>query len=138
MAIVNSTTTLASSGSIQYRLCRDRPPNEAYKLGVNYSSTLSPTDRKGRPRDARFLNQSARPPRRRHLAERLSQARGRIQDELRKIIVGQDAVSEQVSGGAPGRRNGLIVGVPVWPRRPGAFLARALDLKFYRIHFTPT
>lgn len=72
------------------------------------------------------------------LAERLHQAGGRIAQELRKIIVGQDAVVEQslialFSGG-----NCLLVGVPGLAKTLLVHsLARALDLKFSRVQFTP-
>ncbi len=72
------------------------------------------------------------------LAERLSQARGRIQDELRKIIVGQDAVIEQSLVALLAGGNCLIVGVPGLAKTLLVHsLARALDLKFSRIQFTP-
>ena len=72
------------------------------------------------------------------LAERLHQAGGRIAQELRKIIVGQDSVVEQslialFSGG-----NCLLVGVPGLAKTLLVHsLARALDLKFSRVQFTP-
>ncbi len=72
------------------------------------------------------------------LADRLQGAGDRITSELRKVIVGQEAVVEQAlialfSGG-----NCLLVGVPGLAKTLLiSTLARALDLRFSRIQFTP-
>ena len=72
------------------------------------------------------------------LADRLQGAGERITRELRKVIVGQEAVVEQAlialfSGG-----NCLLVGVPGLAKTLLiSTLARALDLRFSRIQFTP-
>ena len=72
------------------------------------------------------------------LAEQLADARDRILAELRKVIVGQDEVIEQVlltlfTGG-----NSLIVGVPGLAKTLLIqTIARAMDLEFSRIQFTP-
>ena len=72
------------------------------------------------------------------LAERLHQARDRIQREVRKIIVGQDAVIEQALVALFAGGNCLLVGVPGLAKTLLVqTLARALDLKFSRIQFTP-
>jgi MoxR-like ATPase len=71
-------------------------------------------------------------------AERLADATQRMKTELRKAIVGQEEVVEQVlltlfTGG-----NSLIVGVPGLAKTLlVASIARVLDLKFSRIQFTP-
>jgi len=72
------------------------------------------------------------------LAERLSAARARIQSELAKVIVGQQAVIEQTLVALLAGGNCLLVGVPGLAKTLLVHsLARALDLKFSRIQFTP-
>ena len=72
------------------------------------------------------------------LAERLHQARDRIQAEVRKVIVGQEAVLEQALVALFAGGNCLLVGVPGLAKTLLVqTLARALDLKFSRIQFTP-
>ena len=72
------------------------------------------------------------------LAERLAAARERILAELRKIIVGQDAVIEQALVALLAGGNCLIIGVPGLAKTLLIHsLARALDLRFSRIQFTP-
>ena len=72
------------------------------------------------------------------LADRMKQGRDRIVSELRKAIVGQEDVVNQVlltlfTGG-----NSLIVGVPGLAKTLLVYtMARVLDLKFARIQFTP-
>ena len=72
------------------------------------------------------------------VAARLHEAGGRIAVELRKVIVGQDAVVEQALVALFAGGNCLLVGVPGLAKTLLVqTLARALDLKFSRIQFTP-
>ena len=72
------------------------------------------------------------------LADRLHAASGRIKDELRKVIVGQDVVVEQALIALFAGGNCLLVGVPGLAKTLLiSTMARALDLKFSRIQFTP-
>ncbi len=72
------------------------------------------------------------------LAERLTDARSSIVAELRKLIVGQDAVIEQALIALFAGGHSLIVGVPGLAKTLLVHtLAQALDLKFSRIQFTP-
>lgn len=72
------------------------------------------------------------------VADRLLAASGRINTELRKAIVGQDAVVEQALISLLAGGNCLLVGVPGLAKTLlVSALARALDLKFARIQFTP-
>jgi len=72
------------------------------------------------------------------LADRLSAVRANILAELRKIIVGQDAVIDQVLLTLFAGGHSLIVGVPGLAKTLLVqTIARALDLKFSRIQFTP-
>ena len=72
------------------------------------------------------------------LAERLKAGRDRILTELRKEIVGQDAVVEQLLLSIFVGGNSLIVGVPGMAKTLLIqTIARALDLKYSRIQFTP-
>jgi MoxR-like ATPase len=72
------------------------------------------------------------------VAARLHEAGGRIAAELRKVIVGQDAVVEQALVALFAGGNCLLVGVPGLAKTLLVqTLARALDLKFSRIQFTP-
>jgi MoxR-like ATPase len=97
-----------------------------------------PTDRKDRsvtlastPRELDHLDDGA-------LAGQLAAARSRVQAELRKSIVGQDAVIEQALVALLAGGNCLIVGVPGLAKTLLVHsLARALDLRFSRIQFTP-
>lgn len=66
------------------------------------------------------------------------QAYNRLRDELAKVIVGQDAVIEQVLIAMFARGHALLEGVPGLAKTLLiASLARALDLSFKRIQFTP-
>jgi MoxR-like ATPase len=72
------------------------------------------------------------------LADHLHAAGGRIAEELRKVIVGQDAVVEQALIALFAGGNCLLVGVPGLAKTLLiSTLARALDLSFSRIQFTP-
>jgi MoxR-like ATPase len=72
------------------------------------------------------------------LAERLKAGRDRILTEMRKLIVGQDEVVEQLLLSVFVGGNSLIVGVPGLAKTLLIqTIARALDLKFSRIQFTP-
>jgi MoxR-like ATPase len=72
------------------------------------------------------------------LAAKLHDARQRIQAELRKVIVGQEGVVEQVLVALFAGGNCLVVGVPGLAKTLLVqTLARALDLKYSRIQFTP-
>ncbi len=72
------------------------------------------------------------------LADRLQAAGARITEELRKVIVGQDSVVEQALIALFAGGNCLLVGVPGLAKTLlVSSLARALDLKFNRIQFTP-
>jgi len=72
------------------------------------------------------------------LADRLQDAGQRITAELRKVIVGQDSVVEQALIALFAGGNCLLVGVPGLAKTLLiSTLARALDLKYSRIQFTP-
>jgi MoxR-like ATPase len=71
-------------------------------------------------------------------AERLRAGYAQILAELRKVIVGQDEVIEQVFIGLVAGGNCLLVGVPGLAKTLLIHsVAQALDLKFSRIQFTP-
>jgi len=70
--------------------------------------------------------------------QQLNQARERIVGELRKAIVGQDEVIEQLLTALFAGGHVLLVGVPGLAKTLLiSSLARVLDLKFNRIQFTP-
>jgi MoxR-like ATPase len=72
------------------------------------------------------------------LAARLKHGRDHIITELRKRIIGQEAVIEQVLTALFAGGNCLIVGVPGLAKTLLIHtIAQALDLKFSRIQFTP-
>ncbi len=72
------------------------------------------------------------------LLEELKDARGAILGELRKVIVGQDAVVEQLLTVLFANGHCLLVGVPGLAKTLlVSTLSRILDLKFSRIQFTP-
>jgi MoxR-like ATPase len=70
--------------------------------------------------------------------ERIHQARDRILAELRKVIVGQDQVVDQLLTALFANGHVLLVGVPGLAKTLlVSSLARVLDLRFNRIQFTP-
>ncbi len=70
--------------------------------------------------------------------EALQSARERIVTELRKVIVGQDEVVEQLLTALFANGHVLLVGVPGLAKTLMiSSLAQVLDLKFNRIQFTP-
>jgi MoxR-like ATPase len=72
------------------------------------------------------------------LADRLRDGRAAVIGELRKLIVGQEAVIEQALTALFAGGNCLIVGVPGLAKTLLIHtLAQVLDLKFSRIQFTP-
>ena len=72
------------------------------------------------------------------LAERMKRGRDRILRELRKLIVGQDDIIEQVLISLFVGGNSIITGVPGLAKTLIVHtLAQVLDLKFSRIQFTP-
>ncbi|HVR72213.1 MAG TPA: MoxR family ATPase [Vicinamibacteria bacterium] len=72
------------------------------------------------------------------LAEQMKKGRERILAELRKLIVGQDDVVEQVLISLFVGGNSIITGVPGLAKTLIIHtLAQVLDLKFSRIQFTP-
>ena len=72
------------------------------------------------------------------LAERMKEGREQIISELRKLIVGQEEVIEQVLLTLFVGGNSLLVGVPGLAKTLLIHtVARVLDLKFSRIQFTP-
>ncbi len=72
------------------------------------------------------------------LADRMKEGKDRIVTELKKLIVGQDDVVEQVLLSLFVGGNSLIVGVPGLAKTLLVHtVAQVLDLKFSRIQFTP-
>src|ERR1044071_7659289 len=72
------------------------------------------------------------------LADRMNAGRQQILSELRKIIIGQEEVIEQVLMTLFVGGNSLIVGAPGLAKTLLIFtMARVLDLRFSRIQFTP-
>jgi MoxR-like ATPase len=72
------------------------------------------------------------------LADRLKEARGKILVEMRKLIVGQDDVVDQVLLSLFVGGNSIITGVPGLAKTLIIHtVAQVLDLKFARIQFTP-
>src|SRR3970040_623074 len=72
------------------------------------------------------------------LADRLRSGRERIMAELKKLIVGQEHVIDQVLISLFVGGNSLIIGVPGLAKTLLIqTMARVLDLKFARIQFTP-
>ncbi len=70
--------------------------------------------------------------------QQCEQAYNRLRDELSKVIVGQDDVIEQVLVAVFARGHALLEGVPGLAKTLlVSSLARALDLSFKRIQFTP-
>jgi MoxR-like ATPase len=72
------------------------------------------------------------------LADRMKHGRDQIVSELKKLIIGQDEVVQQVLLTLFVGGNSLIVGVPGLAKTLLIHtMARVLDLKFNRIQFTP-
>ncbi len=69
---------------------------------------------------------------------RLREARDRIKGEIAKVIVGQSGVIDQLLTALLSRGHCLLIGVPGLAKTLLiSTLAKALDLKFSRIQFTP-
>ncbi len=74
----------------------------------------------------------------RKLAEKFAEAESTVKREIAKVIVGQDAVVEQLLLSIFVEGHGLIVGVPGLAKTLlVSTLARTLDLGFNRVQFTP-
>ncbi|MBD3166789.1 AAA domain-containing protein, partial [bacterium] len=74
----------------------------------------------------------------RETLERLAQGRETIKTEIRKVIIGQEEVVDQLLISLFSRGHSLLVGVPGLAKTLLIrSLARALDLSFNRIQFTP-
>ncbi|SVC03379.1 uncharacterized protein METZ01_LOCUS256233, partial [marine metagenome] len=72
------------------------------------------------------------------LADRLKNGREQIISELRKLIIGQDEVIEQVLLTLFVGGNSILVGVPGLAKTLLIHtIAQVLDLNFSRIQFTP-
>src|SRR6187399_3722496 len=72
------------------------------------------------------------------LADRMKHGRQRIIEELKKLIIGQDEVINQVLMTLFVGGNSLIVGAPGLAKTLLIYtISRVLDLKFSRIQFTP-
>ena len=72
------------------------------------------------------------------MLQEFSQHRRLMQDELQKVIVGQDEVIEQIFAAIFTRGHCLLVGVPGLAKTlTVSTLARILDIQFKRIQFTP-
>src|SRR4051794_34039753 len=72
------------------------------------------------------------------LVDSLREAYGRMRSEIGKIIIGQEAVLEQLLMAIFCRGHALLVGVPGLAKTlMVSTLAQALDLSFKRIQFTP-
>jgi len=70
--------------------------------------------------------------------KRLSEAHARLKAELAKVIVGQEAVIDEVLTSIFARGHGLLVGVPGLAKTLLiSTLSKALNLSFNRIQFTP-
>ena len=70
--------------------------------------------------------------------QEFSQHRRLMQEELQKVIVGQDEVIEQIFAAIFTRGHCLLVGVPGLAKTlMVSTLARILDIQFKRIQFTP-
>ena len=72
------------------------------------------------------------------LADRMNQGRQQVITELRKVIIGQEEIINQVLLTLFVGGNSLIVGAPGLAKTLLIYtMARVLDLKFSRIQFTP-
>ena len=70
--------------------------------------------------------------------EKLHSVYGKLKEEIGQVIVGQEAVIEQVLMAVFCRGHALLVGVPGLAKTMlVSTLAQALDLSFRRIQFTP-
>src|SRR4030042_2681723 len=70
--------------------------------------------------------------------QEFSQHRRLMQEELQKVIIGQDEVIEQIFAAVFTRGHCLLVGVPGLAKTlMVSTLARILDIQFKRIQFTP-
>ena len=70
--------------------------------------------------------------------EKLNQARNKIKKEIKKVIIGQDRVIDELLNALLSNGHCLLIGVPGLAKTLMiSTIARILDLKFQRIQFTP-
>jgi len=70
--------------------------------------------------------------------EKLNQARNTIKEEIRKVIIGQDRVIDELLVALLSNGHCLLIGVPGLAKTLMiSTISRILDLKFQRIQFTP-
>src|SRR4030066_459257 len=70
--------------------------------------------------------------------EKLNQARNKIKAEIKKVIVGQDQVIDELLVALLSNGHCLLIGVPGLAKTLLiSTIARVLELKFSRIQFTP-
>ncbi|MFQ6003064.1 MAG: AAA family ATPase [Candidatus Zixiibacteriota bacterium] len=70
--------------------------------------------------------------------EKLNQARNKIKKEIKKVIIGQDRVIDELLIALLSNGHCLLIGVPGLAKTLMiSTIARILDLKFQRIQFTP-
>jgi MoxR-like ATPase len=70
--------------------------------------------------------------------EKLNQARNKIKKEIKKVIIGQDRVIDELLVALLSNGHCLLIGVPGLAKTLMiSTIARILDLKFQRIQFTP-
>jgi MoxR-like ATPase len=73
-----------------------------------------------------------------HTVAKLAEARNRLKGEIAKVVVGQDNVIDHILMALLCRGHALVIGVPGLGKTLMArTMARALDLEFSRIQFTP-
>ncbi|MCJ7578097.1 MAG: AAA family ATPase, partial [candidate division Zixibacteria bacterium] len=70
--------------------------------------------------------------------EKLNEARNKIKKEIKKVIIGQDRVIDELLVALLSNGHCLLIGVPGLAKTLMiSTTARILDLKFQRIQFTP-
>ncbi len=70
--------------------------------------------------------------------EKLNEARNKIKKEIKKVIIGQEQVIDELLIALLSNGHGLLIGVPGLAKTLMiSTIARILDLKFQRIQFTP-
>lgn len=70
--------------------------------------------------------------------EKLNEARNKIKKEIKKVIIGQDRVIDELLVALLSNGHCLLIGVPGLAKTLMiSTIARILDLKFHRIQFTP-
>ncbi len=116
----------------------EREPTTFAGVAGRADTAMTAPDAVAQPRGMRPLSTAARPKSLDDVLQEFSQHRHVMQEELQKVIVGQNEVIEQLFAAIFTRGHCLLEGVPGLAKTlMVSTLARILDVGFKRVQFTP-